>query len=338
MNGILSFLSSINFQYPWFLILLFFIPYLAYKHKGKKQDKGKSIHITTTHFFKPAVSWKQRVAARFFSMRMLALALLIIALSGPRLKYKETITEGDGIDIVLCIDISGSMTEQDFIPSRLEAAKNVASEFVMNRPGDRIGVVIFSSQSFTLCPITTDHATVLSQIQSISNNSLPVDGTAIGSGLATSVDRLRSSKAKSKIIILLTDGVDFGGFIPPDKAMEMAKLFNIKVYTIGIGSEKEMDVTVPDASGAMTTQRQKLQFNQGLLQKVANATGGQYFYASDNNKLEKIYGNINKLEKSKIKTNTYNLYTEEFQPFLILGIVLLMLELFLRLSIVRKFP
>jgi Ca-activated chloride channel family protein len=170
--------------------------------------------------------------------------------------FTEQITDGEAIDIVLCMDISGSMTERDFQPNRLEASKEVAINFVQQRKGDRIGVVIFTNLSFTLCPITTDHNTVLAQINNIHSGYLQEEGTAIGSGLATSVDRLKDSKTKNKIIVLLTDGVDFGGTIPPDIAKEMAKTYNIKVYTVGVGSNKEMDIQVQDEFGT-TTQRKK---------------------------------------------------------------------------------
>jgi Ca-activated chloride channel family protein len=293
--------------------------------------------VTTTQFIQDIKSIKTALTHTPFVLRCLALVCLIVAMAMPRLKFTEQQTEGEGIDIILCFDISGSMTEQDFQPNRIEAAKTMAGEFVEQRQGDRIGVVIFSSVSFMLCPITTDHNAVLTQIQNIQSGYLQEEGTAIGSGLATSVDHLRNSKSKSKVIILLTDGVDVGGVIPPDLAMQMAKQFKIKVYSIGIGSEKEIDEVLESPLGHIR-QKRKLEFNEGLLQDLARETGGQYFHATDNNALQKIYTSINQLEKTKIKITTYNRYKNQFQIWLLVGIIFLLLEVILRYTTFRKFP
>lgn len=330
-------LAHTNFDYPWILPLLLVVPYLVFWYIKSYQHQTASFPITTTYFLRHTGNWKTRLRHLPFALRCLGLIALILALARPQQKFTEQQTEGEGIDIVLCFDISGSMTEQDFKPNRLEASKAVASDFVNGRPGDRIGIVIFSSQSFTLCPLTTDHNTVLAQIGNIENGYLPEDGTAIGSGLATSIDRLRMGKSKSKIIILLTDGVDFGGFIPPDKAREMAKLYGIKIYTIGVGSDKEIDVQVQSQFGT-STQRRKMEFNEGLLKGIAAGTGGQYFHASDNAALQKIYASINLLEKSKVQITSYDRYTEEFFPFLLAGLICIFLEMVLRLSVFKKFP
>jgi Ca-activated chloride channel homolog len=236
---------------------------------------------------------------------------------------------------VLCFDISGSMTSQDFKPDRLEAAKEIATNFVEKRPGDRIGIVIFSSQSFTLCPITTDHNAVLSQINVIQNGYLTEDGTAIGSGLATSVDRLKDSKAKTKIVILMTDGVDFGGVIPPDIAENLAKLYGVKVYCIGIGTDQVSDANPSNGPSGNTG---KLSFNDDLLKHISSATGGQYFSAASKESLEGSYEAINQLEKSKIETTTYAHFSEAFLPFVLFGLACLLIELLLRLTVLRKFP
>ncbi len=332
-----NWLQHTNFAYPWLLPVLLVIPYMIYVYIKSKNQQTASFKITTTYFLHHVNTWKTQSRHLPFALRCIGLALLIIALARPQQKFTEQQTDGEGIDIVLCFDISGSMTEQDFTPNRLEASKAVAAEFVRNRPGDRIGIVIFSSQSFTLCPITTDHNTVLAQINNIQNGYLPEDGTAIGSGLATSVDRLKSSTSKSKVIILLTDGVDFGGFIPPDKAKEMAKLYGIKVYTIGVGSTKVMDVQVQSQFGT-TTQTRQMEFNEGLLKELATETGGQYFHATDNAALKKIYNSINLLEKNKVEISTYNRYTEEFFYFLLAGLILIVIEMVLRFTLFKKFP
>ncbi len=283
-------LQHIEFAYFWVLGLLFLLPILIYEYIRRNKRAQASMVITTTHFIENTKSIKTSLLHVPFVLRCLGLICFIVAMAWPRLKYTEEQTEGEGIDIVLCFDISGSMTEQDFQPNRVEAAKAVAEQFVQQRPGDRIGIVIFSSVSFTLCPITTDHNAVLSQIENIQSGYLQEEGTAIGSGLATSVDRLRKSKSKNKVVILLTDGVDVGGSVPPDMA------------------------------------------------NLALSTGGQYFHATDNDALQKIYTSINQLEKTKIKLTAYNRYTNEFLPWLIAGIILLFLEITLRYTIFKKFP
>ncbi|HRI22814.1 MAG TPA: VWA domain-containing protein [Panacibacter sp.] len=330
-------LQHIEFAYPWVLGSLFLLPLLVYEYLRRNNRLQASMLVTTTHFIETTKSIKTSLLHLPFVMRCFALIFLIVAMAMPRLKFTEEQTEGNGIDIVLCFDISGSMTEKDFQPNRLDAAKAVAEQFVSQRPGDRIGVVIFSGVSFTLCPITTDHNAVAAQIQNIESGYLQEEGTAIGSGLATSIDRLRTSKSNSKVVILLTDGVDVGGSVPPDIAKEMAKQYGIKVYTIGVGSEKEIDEVVNSPLGRIT-QTRKLEFNEGLLEDLAKATGGQYFHATDNAALQKIYESINQLEKSKIKVTTYNRYTNEFLPWIIGGIIFLLLEIILRYTVFKKFP
>lgn len=330
-------LQHIEFAYTWVLGLLLFIPVLIYEHIRRNKRGQASMLVTTTHFIETTKSIKTSLLNLPFVLRCFALVFLIVAMAMPRLKFTEEQTEGEGIDIVLCFDISGSMTASDFKPTRLEAAKAVAAEFVSQRPGDRIGLVIFSGVSFTLCPITTDHNAVITQLQNIESGYLQEEGTAIGSGLATSVDRLRTSKASSKVIILLTDGVDVGGSVPPDVAIQMATQYNIKVYTVGVGSDNEINEVVDSPLGRVV-QKRKLEFNEGLLQELAKATGAQYFHATDNKALIKIYESINKLEKTKIKVTTYSRYTNQFLPWLITGIIFLLLEILLRYTVFKKFP
>lgn len=329
--------QNISFAYPYLLGLLVIIPFLIYWYKKNNMLRQGSMIITTTHFIKDVRSNRTWLKHFPFVLRCLAIAALIVTLARPQHKFTEQQTQGEGIDIVLCFDISGSMTEKDFLPNRLQASKDVALDFVNARAGDRIGVVIFSRQSFTLCPLTTDKNTVLSQISRIQSGYLTEDGTAIGSGLATSVDRLKNSKTKSRIVILLTDGVDFGGTIPPDIAKEMAKLYKIKVYTIGVGSEKEIDEQVETPYGKMNNKK-KLEFNEDLLKDIANETGGQYFHATDRDALEKIYTSINQLEKSTIEVTSYNRFSEEYLPWLIAAFALLLLEIVLRFTMFKKFP
>lgn len=331
---IVNWLQHTDFAYPWLLLLLVLLPVLAVLHYRPRSKKSAPIALSTTREINKARSWKTRLIHIPFWLRILALGALIIAMARPRDTFTETSTTGQGIDMVLCFDISGSMTERDFVPNRLEAAKRVAEDFVRTRQGDRIGVTIFSNISFTLTPVTTDYNMVLQQISQINSGYLEEEGTAIGSGLATSIDRLRYSKAKSKVIILLTDGMDFGGKISPDIATSMAKTFGIKVYTIGIGSNKTVDDNDPfgDPGG------RKLEFNPELLKNIARQTGGQYFQAGDNKTLAKVYESIGKLEKSDVKVTSYNRFEEKYLPFVLAGLLLIVLELILRLRVLRKFP
>ncbi len=330
-------LQHIEFAYTWVLGLLLLAPILAFEYARRNKRSQASMMVTTTHFVGGTKSFKTIFRHSPFVLRCFGLICLIVALARPQLKYTEEQTEGEGIDIVLCFDISGSMTEQDFQPTRLEAAKEVAAQFVKQREGDRIGVVIFSKLSFTLCPVTTDHNAVQQQIQNIQSGYLQDEGTSIGSGLATSIDRLRTSQSKTRIVILLTDGVDVGGAIPPDIAKEMAKLYGVKIYTIGIGSQKEIQEVVNSPLGTVTETR-KMQFNEGLLQDLAQSTGGQYFHAADKDALQKIYASINQLEKSKVQVTTYNKFTDEYFPWLAAGIIFIAAEVLLRYTFFRKFP
>jgi Ca-activated chloride channel family protein len=267
---------------------------------------------------------------------MLIIAFIITALAKPQTKNESQRSEGEGVDIVLCIDVSGSMTAQDFSPNRLEAAKNVAINFVQKRVTDRIGVVIFSGESFTQCPLTTDYSVVVTAIQNIRNGLLE-DGTAIGSGLATSVDRLRNSKSKSKIVVLLTDGENNGGLIDPKTAKEIAKAFAVRVYTIGVGSDGYAKQPVNTPLGVVM-EREKVSIDETLLTEIARETGGRYFRAKDNESLSEIYKEIDGLEKSKVEVINTIRYSDKFLPFVAAAILLLLLEILLRYVVLRKFP
>ena len=281
-------------------------------------------------------SWKTVLRHLPFILRLLAITAIVFALAKPQIQYQEQTAEGEGVDIILCIDVSGSMTAQDLTPNRLEAAKKVATDFVNKRLADRIGVVIFSGESFTQCPLTTDHAVLISSIENI-RNGLLVDGTAIGSGLGTSVDRLRSGKSKSKVVILLTDGENNGGLIDPQTAKEIAKAFSIKVYTIGVGTDGYAPQPVNTPMGVVM-QTGKVSIDEKLLNQIASETGGKYFRAKDNAGLAGIYDEINNLEKSKVAITTLNRYTEKFFPFVIAALILIFMEVLLQFTLFRKFP
>ena len=286
--------------------------------------------------FSGLASFRTSIRHLPFVLRLFALSALIIAMARPQTKNDEQQAEGEGVDIVLCIDVSGSMTAQDFVPNRMEAAKKVASDFIDRRLTDRIAIVIFSGESFTQCPLTTDRAVLKSAVESIRNGLLE-DGTAIGDGLSTSVDRLRSSKTKSKVIILLTDGENNGGLIGPDNAKEIAKAFGIKVYTIGVGTEGFAPFPIKTPMGVIM-QQQKVTIDEKLLTAIASETGGKYFRAKDNAALESVYAEINELEKSKVEISTLTRYTEKFFPFVMAALALLLLEVTLRFTLLRKFP
>jgi Ca-activated chloride channel family protein len=242
-----------------------------------------------------------------------------------------------GIDIILALDISGSMLARDFTPDRLEASKDVATEFISGRPNDRIGLVVFSAESFTQCPLTSDHAVLINLFKNIKSGMIE-DGTAIGVGLANAVKRLKDSDALSKVVILLTDGVNNRGVIDPVTAAELAKAFGIRVYTIGMGSMGTAPFPVQDFFGRIVYQQMRVEIDEKTLQKIADITGGKYFRATDNQKLRQIYNDIDKMEKSKINVKEYSRKEEEYLPFAIAALILLVLEFLLRKTILRSIP
>ena len=333
---IFDYFNNISFGQPLFFLLFALIPVLIFWKFGKGKKQQASLPLSSTAGLSNSRSWKNIFQESPFLFRILALSCIITALARPQIKFDETQTEGEGIDIILCIDVSGSMTAQDFQPNRMEAAKKVAMDFVDSRPSDRIGVVIFAGESFTRCPLTTDHYVLKSQIQQIRNGLLE-DGTAIGSGLATGVERLRSSKSKSKVIILLTDGVNNGGLIDPSTAKEIAKTFKIKVYTIGVGTDGYAPTPVSTPLG-IVMQNEKVAIDEKLLQNIATETGGKYFRATDNTSLEHIYSEIDHLEKSKVEITTFHRFTEKFYPLIFVAMGLLFIELLLKYTLFKKFP
>lgn len=330
-----DYFKNITFGQPWFLLLLIVIPVLIWWYVTKNSRRQGSIVISDVSA-KGLTSWKTGLRHLPFVLRLLAIIFIVAAIARPQTMFEEQNAEGEGVDIVLCIDVSGSMTAQDLTPNRLEAAKNVAIDFVNKRLTDRIAVVIFSGESFTQCPLTTDHAVLISAIENIRNGLLE-DGTAIGSGLGTSVDRLRTSKSKSKVVILLTDGENNGGLIDPETAKEIAKSFQVKVYTIGVGTDGYAPQPVNTPMGVVM-QQGKVSIDEKLLKQIAGETGGKYFRAKDNASLAGIYDEINSLEKSKVEISTRTRYTEKFFPFVIAALALLVLEILLKFTVFRKFP
>ena len=310
--------QHIHFGQPAFFGLFILLPLLVWWERSRGDRTKGTVLMSTVRPFAAARaagmrSWKIALRPVPFILRLLALSALIVALARPQTHNDEQLVNGEGIDIVLCLDISGSMLAQDFTPNRMGAAKNVASEFIDNRPTDRIGIVIFSGESFTMCPLTTDRAVLKTQLFAVESGLLE-DGTAIGDGLATSVDRLRSSTSKTKVIILLTDGENNRGVIDPNTAKEIAKAEGIRVYTIGMGTEGYAPVPMQTPNG-IVMQREKVNIDEKLLTQIAKETGGRYYRARDNESLKNIYTEIDQLEKSKIETQSIRRFSEHYFPF-----------------------
>ena len=325
----------ITFAHPQYFILLLLIPLFIYWLRKNKNNKPAFTISSLKGFQNSSVSTIQKWAPVLNALRILSVFFLIIALARPQNSNVNETVNSEGLDIVMSMDVSGSMLAEDFKPNRIEAAKKVANEFVLNRPTDRIGLVIFSGESFTQCPLTTDQNILREQLNSIRSGLLE-DGTAIGMGLATAVERLRNSKAKSKIIILLTDGVNNAGLIDPITALEIAKTYKIRVYTIGVGTEGTAPYPAQDAFGNMVMQQMPVQIDEALMQKISTETGGKYYRAKDNNSLNKVYKDIDQLEKTKIEINSFKHYAELFFPYALIGLMSLFLEIALRFTLFRR--
>ena len=298
-------MNGIRFAAPLFLYVLLVIPAMVAFYLIKQQKVTASVRMPGLQpFAHTGTTFRHYLRHILFVLRVVAITLFIIVLARPQRtdRYQDVSTEG--IDIVLTQDISGSMLARDFKPDRLEAAKNIATEFISGRPYDRIGLVVFSGESFTQCPLTTDHAVLINLLREIQSGMIE-DGTAIGMGLATAVNRIKDSKAKSKVIILLTDGVNNRGEIAPATAADIAKTFGIRVYTIGVGTQGMAPYPVQTPYG-IQYQDMPVEIDEGILQEIAQTTGGKYFRATDNDKLTQVYKEIDKLEKSKIDVKQFS--------------------------------
>lgn len=330
-------MSSIEFANPEYFYLLFLLLPLIAWYVLKDKNAQASIQVSTIKGFNAAPkTYKYYLRHALFVFRVLAIAALIVAIARPQSSNKFEDVTTEGIDIVMSLDISSSMLARDFEPDRLEAAKEVATQFITGRPQDKIGLVIFAGESFTQCPLTTDHAVLINLFKDIHSGMIE-DGTAIGLGLANAVNRLKDSEAKSKVVILLTDGVNTRGEIAPVTAAELASTFGIRVYTIGIGSMGSAPYPFQTAFG-ISMKNMPVEIDEKVLQEIAEMTGGEYFRATDNNKLKAIYEQIDKLEKSKIEVKQYSTKNEEYLIFALLGALLLLLEVALRNSILRNIP
>lgn len=318
--------------YLWLLL----IPLIAW-YVIKQSNAFASLKVSGLQGFnKSPVSYKIYLRHLPFVFRIFGLTLLILVIARPQSTNKWENVTTEGIDIVLTLDISSSMLARDFKPDRLEASKSVASEFISGRQTDRIGLVVFSGESFTQCPLTTDHAVLINLFKDIQSGMIE-DGTAIGMGLATSVSRLKDSNAKSKVIILLTDGVNNRGEVSPQTAADIAKTFGIRVYTIGVGTRGMAPYPVQTPYGTQF-QNMEVEIDEDVLQQIAESTGARYFRATNNQALKEIYQEIDKLEKTKIEVKEYSKKQEEFFPFLLIAILLFLSEVLLRNTLLRNIP
>lgn len=330
-------MDNLVFKNPEFLWLLLLLPVIIFFMYYFRFKKVSNLKISSFDNFKTK-SFKSKLYPLLNALRIISIALVIIALSRPQEISNSSRTKtSSGIDIVIAVDISSSMLAQDLKPNRLEALKSVASEFINDRINDRIGLVIYAGESYTKTPVTSDKEVVINSLTEISFDGIIDDGTAIGMGLATSVNRLKDSKAKSKVIILLTDGVNNSGFIDPSTAADLASTYGIKTYTIGLGTNGNARAPVAlNPNGSFRFGITKVEIDEDLLNEVADKTGGKYFRATDNRKLEEIYEEINKLEKTEVEEIKYSDIDEKYRPFALLAFVLISLELFLKYVIFRS--
>lgn len=328
-------MKEITFANPLYLYLLLLIPAMILFYVFKQHNVSASLRMPGLQAFDHAgKSFRNYLRHILFVFRIIALAFLIIVVARPQStnSYQDFSTEG--IDIILALDISGSMLARDFEPDRLEASKNVATEFISGRPYDRIGLVVFSGESFTQCPLTTDHAVLINLLREIQSGMIE-DGTAIGMGLATAVNRIKDSEAKSKVVILLTDGVNNKGEIAPATAAEIAKTFGIRVYTIGVGSHGMAPYPVQTPFG-IRFRNVPVEIDEEILQEIASSTNGKYFRATNNDKLVQVYGEIDKLEKSKIDVRQFTKREEKYLTPALLAFFIILTEMLVRYTLLRN--
>ena len=323
-----------TFANPEYLFLLLLLLPIVGWYMYELRNSDASVQVSDTRVLaaqpKSIRIWLLHVP---FVLRIAVITLISIALARPQLTNKWSSQSTEGIDIMMALDISGTMLAEDLRPNRLEAAKKVASDFVIARPNDQIGLVVFAGESFTQCPLTTDHAVLVNLFKSVEYGMVE-DGTAIGLGLANAVNRMKDSETKSKVIILLTDGSNNRGDIDPQTAAEIAKTYGIRVYTIGVGSYGQARVPVQTPIGKQYITMDN-EFDETTLRSIAETTGGQYFRAKDNTSLKAIYDQIDQMEKTKLRVREFSKHTENFMPFLYAALICLLLELIIRYFVLR---
>ena len=317
----------------YLLLLLLLIPVAGWWIWRLRQSHATLQMSDTSVLGKAPKTWRVYMIHAPFVLRMLCITFLSIALARPQLSNRWSSESTEGIDIMMALDISGTMMAEDLKPNRLEAAKQVATDFVLSRPNDNIGLVVFAGESFTQCPLTTDHAVLVNLFQSVKFGMIE-DGTAIGLGLANCVNRMKDSPTKSKVVILLTDGSNNRGDIDPQTAAQIAQTFGIRVYAVGVGSHGQARVPVQTPYGTQYMMMDS-EFDEATLRNIANATGGEYFRATDNSSLKRIYAQIDQLEKSKIRVREYSKRTESYAPFLTAALLCLLLDILLKCFALR---
>jgi Ca-activated chloride channel family protein len=330
-------ISSFTFKHPQFFWMLLVLPLMAFYYWKVKRFSRPRITISSAESFanfRPTL--KQRLLNLPIFLRFITVAALIVALARPQSSSSSSNVTTEGISIVLALDISTSMLAEDFRPNRIEAAKKVAIDFVDGRPNDQIGLVIFSGESFTQCPITGDHNVLRNLLREVKPGMLE-DGTSIGEGLALAVSRVKDAKTKSKVIVLITDGVNNSGAIPPLTAGEIAKTFGIRVYSIGVGTKGMAPYPFKTPFG-IQYQNMEVQIDEDLLTKVADETDGRYFRATGNKALVSVFNEIDRLEKSKIEVTEFNRHTEEYLPFALIACLCFLAEIVLRYTYLRSLP
>jgi Ca-activated chloride channel family protein len=328
-------MKGITYAEPLYLWLLLLIPAMIAFYVLRQQKTSASLSMPGLNQFENAgTTFRHYLRHILFALRTIAVAVLIIVLARPQKTDKFQNVTTEGIDIMLALDISGSMLARDFKPDRLEASKNGATEFISGRPYDRLGLVVFSGESFTQCPLTTDHAVLINLLREIQSGMIE-DGTAIGNGLATAINRIKDSEAKSKVIILLTDGVNNRGEIAPSTAADIAKTYGIRVYTIGVGTRGTAPYPVQTPFGVQY-QNMPVEIDEAILKDIASKTGGNYFRATDNDKLVQVYSEIDKLEKSKIDVHQFTRKEEKFLIPAIIAFLMIALEAIARVTLLKN--
>lgn len=334
MNKLITYLKSLTFAYPWVLLLLLLIPLFIAYYLWKDRNAHATLNVSSDEAFRiGGRSLRTRLYWMPFCLRMLVCSFVLIALARPQSSLSHRNVDVEGIDIAMALDVSGSMMAMDFRPNRLEACKSVIKEFVDQRPNDRIGLVVYSAEAYTRCPLTTDHNT-LQEALTTTKFGIIEDGTAIGDGLGTAINRLKDSKAKSKVIILLSDGVNNAGYMDPMSAAEIAKNQNIRVYTIGCGSIGEAPISIPHYGTVYT----KVEIDEALLRDMAQVTGGKYFRAQNKNRLKEVYQEIDRMEKTRIHETVFTNKSEAFFPFLCIAFAFFLIEILLRYTMFRTRP
>jgi len=332
-------MNKVTFLNPEFLWLFALIPLLIVWQIWKRNQQNATLKMSSLSGFQSSKSFLPKLKPLLNVLRILSMCSIIIAIARPRTVDISSQTKTTkGIDIVMAIDVSGSMLAKDLKPNRMESLKIVAQNFVEQRPNDRIGIVVYASEAYTKTPVTSDKAVVLQALQSIKYDNVLKDGTGIGMGLSTAINRLKDSKAKSKVVILMTDGVNNAGFIEPETASDIAKEYGIKVYTIGVGTNGNAEFPYAIApNGTFLFKMMKVEIDEQLMKNIAAKTGGKYFRATSNSKLESIYGAINKLETTEIEELKFYDFDEKFRPFALFAFVLLLLEILLRKTVFKSF-